>query len=237
MSAVIGAQSDTKPNTASKDDIDLRLDFFKKLQSVTNKIHATSNVDEIMLDLSQDICDLFNCDRLTIYGVVDEKTAIASKVKTGLNSFSQLKLPISDKSVAGYVALTRKTLNIRDVYDEAELRAHSSELRFLREVDKRTGYRTKQMLVAPFIDERADELLGAVQLINSADGKPFSTVVEDALKELCKTLAIAYTQRLKPQTVIRSKYDHLVGDAVLSAAEMELATRSARRKNEDIEAV
>ncbi len=237
MSAVVGTQPGTQPNTAGKDDIDLRLNFFKKLQSVTNKIHATSNVDEIMLDLSQDICDLFNCDRLTIYGVVDEKTAIASKVKTGLNSFSQLKLPISDKSVAGYVALTRKTLNIRDVYDEAELRAHSPELRFLREVDKRTGYRTKQMLVAPFIDERADELLGAVQLINSADGKPFSPVVEDALKELCKTLAIAYTQRLKPQTVIRSKYDHLVADAVLSAAEMDLATRSARRKNEDIEAV
>ena len=50
-----------------------RLTFFKNLQAVTNKIHATSNIDEIMLELSQDICTLFNADRLTIYSVSEDK--------------------------------------------------------------------------------------------------------------------------------------------------------------------
>jgi type II secretory ATPase GspE/PulE/Tfp pilus assembly ATPase PilB-like protein len=233
MSAVPG----TPKSNGNPDDVNLRLDFFKKLQTVTNKIHATSNVDEIMLDLSQHICDLFNCDRLTIYAVTEDKVSIVSKVKTGLNSVNQLKLPISDQSVAGYVALMRKVVNIRDVYDDAELKLHSPELHFLREVDRRTGYRTKQMLVAPIIDERNNELLGVVQLINHRDDTTFSGIDEEGIKELGKTLAIAYTQRLRPPPVIRSKYDQLITEAVISAAELELATRSARRKSDDIEGV
>ncbi len=221
----------------TQDEVNIRLNFFKKLQAVTNKIHSTSNVDEIMLDLSLDICDLFNCDRLTIYAVSEDKSSIVSKVKTGLNSFNQLKLPVSDKSVAGYVALTRRIVNIRDVYDDAELKSHSPELHFLREVDRRTGYRTRQMLVAPIVDERARELLGVVQLINNRDGTPFSATAEEGIRELCKTLTIAYTQRLRTPPVVRSKYDQLVAEAVLSGPELELAARSARRKNEDIEQV
>ncbi|HJV73916.1 MAG TPA: ATPase, T2SS/T4P/T4SS family [Noviherbaspirillum sp.] len=237
MSAVLGTPG-TPSSDGSTDDVNVRLNFFRKLQTVTNKIHATSNVDEIMLDLSQDICDLFNADRLTIYAVGEDKTSVVSKIKTGLNSVNQLKLPISDQSVAGYVALMRKVVNIRDVYDDAELQLHSPELHFLREVDRRTGYRTKQMLVAPIIDDRKNELLGVVQLINNKDGSTFSRIAEEGIRELAKTLAIAYTQRLRPAaSLIRSKYDQLVTDAVLSAAELELASRSARRKGDDIEAV
>ena len=53
-------------DTTGTGDINNRLEFLKKLQVVTNKIHATNNTDEIMLEMSQDICDLFSCDRLTL---------------------------------------------------------------------------------------------------------------------------------------------------------------------------
>ena len=81
----------------------------------------------------------------------EDKSSLVSKVKTGLNSFKDLKLPIAEQSIAGYAALNKKILNIKDVYDEKELTVYSSHLRFLQDVDKRTGYRTKQMLVAPII--------------------------------------------------------------------------------------
>ena len=42
--------------TATGADVNLRLAFQKQLQLVTNKIHATSNIDEIMLEVSADIC-------------------------------------------------------------------------------------------------------------------------------------------------------------------------------------
>ncbi|MCM2290626.1 MAG: Flp pilus assembly complex ATPase component TadA, partial [Sulfuritalea sp.] len=232
MSAVPAAPAD-----AAMSDVDSRLAFFKNLQVVTNKIHATSNIDEIMLELSGEICSLFNADRLTIYTVGEDKASIVSKVKTGLNSFKDLRLPIADQSIAGHVALAKKTVNIRDVYDEAELKAINPSLRFLQEVDKRTGYRTKQMLVAPVADAQSGELLGVLQIINNKAGTPFAAIAQEGAKGLCETLAIAFTQRSKPAQAVKTKYDFLVSDAVISAQELELATRTARRKNLDIEEV
>ena len=224
-------------NTANiSNEVSLKLEFTKNLNHVTNKVHAASNIDEIMLDVSKDICALFNADRLTIYVVGDDNVSLISKVKTGLNSFKDLKLPIAEQSVAGYAAMHKKMLNIKDVYDEKELTAYSTQLRFLQEVDKRTGYRTKQMLVAPILDASTDDLVGIIQVINNKAGFMFSTVVEEGIQELAISMAVALRQRQQSSTV-KTKYDFLVTDAVLSAAEFELAARTARRKGIDIEEV
>ncbi|MBI5860671.1 MAG: GspE/PulE family protein [Rhodocyclales bacterium] len=230
----------TPPNATAEPadaDVSSRLAFFKHLQTVTNHIHATSNIDEIMLELSEDICSLFNADRLTIYAIGEDKASIVAKVKIGLNSFKDLRLPISDQSIAGHVALARKVVNIHDVYDESELKSINSSLRFLQEVDKRTGYRTMQMLVAPIVEAEKSELLGVVQIINNKAGVPFDVVAEDGIRGLCETLAIAFAQRSKPTHAVRTKYDFLIADAVMSAQELELAQRTARRKNLDLEDV
>jgi len=112
---------------------------------------------------------------------------------------------------------------------------HSPQLRFLQDVDRRTGYRTKQMLVAPIVDQGGD-LVGVIQFINNKLGQPFPSMVEDGVRELAQNLAVALRQRLQ-QASAKTKYDYLVADGVLSAAEFELATRTARRKNADIEDV
>ena len=221
---------------AGQSDVAARLAFQKQLQAVTNKIHATNNIDEIMLEVSADVCALFNADRLTIYSVNEDKQAIVSKVKTGLNSFKDLKLPIAEHSIAGYVALAKKTINIKDCYDDGELRAINANLRFLQEVDKRTGYRTKQQLVAPIVEGGSNELIGVIQIINNKAGAPFGALAEEGVSELSQTLAIAFKQRQKPQ-LAKTKYDYLIADAVLSAGEFDLAARQARKKAIDIEQV
>src|SRR4026208_697263 len=230
MSAVLSHQA------PSQTDVGARLAFQKQLQGVTNKVHATNNIDEIMLEVSADVCALFNADRLTIYSVSEDKQSIVSKVKTGLNSFKDLKLPIAEHSIAGYAALAKKTVNLKDVYDDAELRGLNPNLRFLQEVDKRTGYRTKQMLVAPIVEAGGSELIGVIQVINHKTGTPFGEMAEDGIAEIAQTLAIAFKQRQKP-AVAKTKYDHLVADAVLSAGEFELASRQARKKAVEIEQV
>jgi type II secretory ATPase GspE/PulE/Tfp pilus assembly ATPase PilB-like protein len=147
-------------------DVASRLAFFKGLQAVTNRVHATENIDEIIFELSAEICSLFAADRLTIYVVDESRTTISSRVKTGLHSIRTIRLPIAENSVAGYVALTGQMLNIHDAYDERELKAISSRMEFRREVDDRTGYRCHQMLVAPIASPDDGEVLGVIQLIN-----------------------------------------------------------------------
>jgi type II secretory ATPase GspE/PulE/Tfp pilus assembly ATPase PilB-like protein len=211
--------------------------YFRQLQLVTNRIHETENIDQIMLEASQDICKLFNADRLTLYAVNEDRTSIVSKVKTGLNTSRDLKLPISAQSIAGYVALSKAMVNIADVYDDEALKKIHPNLSFLQEVDKRSGYRTKQMLVAPVMD--GSTLYGVLQVINNRSDQPFAKLEEDGAQQLCKTLGIAIRQRLQKvedgQRRRATKYDGLVADGVLSQDELLQCVQKAREEVQSVE--
>lgn len=222
---------------ASLAEMGNKLAFTKKLQAVTNKIHATRNIDEIILEVSQDIRALFEAERITLYVTSEDNKSIVSKVKTGLKEFKELKLAINPQSIAGYVAFHKVMLNIADVYADEELTRISPEIHFLKEVDKKTGFRTKQMLVFPITNADDGSLMGVVQVINSMSGLPFSSMAEEGAPELASTLAIALSQRQTPIGVIKSKYDLLVSEGVIAGTELELAQRSARKQSKDLEEV
>ena len=211
--------------------------FFRQLQLVTNRIHETENIDQIMIEVSSDICKLLNADRLTLYAVTDDRTAIVSKIKTGLNSTQDLKLPISAQSIAGYVAMSRQLVNIKDVYDINTLKKIHPELSFLQAVDKRSGYRTKQMLVAPIV--HSDILYGVLQVINNRSNQPFTKLEEDGAQQICSTLGIAMRQRMQKASDSKrkkaTKYDGLVTDGVLSQAELATCIQKAREQVETVE--
>ena len=212
--------------------------FYRQLHQVTARIHDTENVEQIMLETSQDICKLLNADRLTLYVVNEDQTAIVSKVKTGLNSSSDLKLPISPQSIAGYAAFSRKPLNLPDVYDDDALKQIHPSLAFLKVVDKRSGYRTRQMLVAPILS--GDALYGVLQVINNKSDEPFGDLEMDGVSELCKTLATAIRRRTKEAATITplkraTKYDGLVSDGVLTETELTQCIQDAREEGRHVE--
>jgi type II secretory ATPase GspE/PulE/Tfp pilus assembly ATPase PilB-like protein len=213
--------------------------FFRQLQLVTTKIHETENVDQIMLEASQDICRLFNADRLTLYAMSEDRTAIVSKIKTGLNTSKDLKLPISPQSLAGYAAFSRHMINIGDVYDDEALKKIHPNLHFLKEVDKRSGYRTKQMMVLPIMD--GETLHGVLQVINNKSDQSFGDLEIEGATQLCKTLATAIRQRLRKaeesQRRRATKYDGLVAAGVISAAELQDAVGKAREDAKPVEHV
>ncbi len=206
--------------------------FYKQLQHVTARIHETDNIEQIMLEASQDICKLFNADRLTLYVLNEEQNAIISKVKTGLNSSRDLKLPITPQSIAGYVAFSHMLVNLPDVYDEEALRKIHPALTFLKEVDKRSGYRTRQMLVAPILE--GSTLYGVLQVINNKGNQPFGDLEVEGVSQLCKTLATAIRHRtLGAANTLRrmvTKYDGLVSDGVMSETELAQCLHRAREE-------
>ena len=164
--------------------------FFRDLQSLSNRIHNTDRVEQIMVDLEEDICALFQADRMTLYTVADDGRHIVSRFKTGLKTLCNLRLPIKASSVAGYVALQRKMVNVPDAHDAAALQAIAPGLRFQKEVDQRSGYRTRQLLTAPVL--HGDTLYGVLQLINTASNEPFGVLAELGVQELCQTLSSAF---------------------------------------------
>jgi len=221
--------------SAAADELSRRLEFFKNLQLVTNKIHATAQVEEIVDNLARDICALFQAERMTLYiADVDHRTLV-SKVKTGLDAFRELRLPISDQSVAGHVALHRRTVNIRDVYDEAELQRLHPKLHALKAIDRRSGFRSREMLASPIIDSRSDELLGVIQLINHRGGGAFERFHEEGVKALAETLAIVLLRLKRAERPARRKFDYLIIDGVLTADQMDAVGERAHKEGIDFE--
>jgi HD-GYP domain-containing protein (c-di-GMP phosphodiesterase class II) len=75
--------------------------------------------------------------------------------------FEERVLPITRKSLAGYVAMTGETLVIDDAYDLPPDAEYSINTSF----DEKNGYLTKSMLVFPMTNHAGD-LIGVLQLIN-----------------------------------------------------------------------
>ena len=75
--------------------------------------------------------------------------------------FVEMVLDISSKTIVGYAAKVKQTLNLPDVYDLGE----GAEFSFSTKFDESVGYRCKSMLVIPMIDHR-ERVIGCLQLIN-----------------------------------------------------------------------
>jgi HD-GYP domain-containing protein (c-di-GMP phosphodiesterase class II) len=73
----------------------------------------------------------------------------------------EFTVPVSARSMSGYVALHRRPLNIADVYDLPALSPYG----FDRSFDAKIGYRTQSMLCAPLLS-RVGDVIGVIQLIN-----------------------------------------------------------------------
>ena len=213
--------------------------FYKQLQQVTTRIHETENIEQIMLEASQDICRLFNADRLTLYVANEDQSAIVSKVKTGLASSRDLKLPITPQSIAGYAAYSQKMVNIADVYDDEALKQIHPALTFLKEVDKRSGYRTRQMLVAPILE--GTRLHGVLQVINNKSDQPFGDLEVEGVIQLVKVLATAIRQRLQRAEIGArrkiTRFDGLVADGVITAEQLEQCWPESRKDGVSVEHV
>ena len=230
-------------------DLGAKLLFSKNLQHVANRIHAMQSVEELLLDAGPDIKRVFNAERLNIFAVSEDGKLLVSKIRSADGAVSDFQRPISTHSLAGVVAVTFAHVNLRDARDAAELVAIHPDLKLGTALGIEAGHNARHVLAAPVLDRdggraRTPHLMGVVQLVNNNTGQPFGPVESDGLRELCDTLAIAMKNRRKEAELatrsalpVRSKYDALVADAVISAEEFKLATNSARRKAIDVELV
>lgn len=207
----------------------------KRLNSITNRIHSAKDTNDILLELHGDLLGFFDADRLTIYLVDSAKREIYSKIKTG-DEVNEIRVSINYGSLAGFCALSGKLLNIQDVYNNDELKRFDSRLKFDKTWDQRTGYRTKQVLVAPVTYNRY--LLGIVQLINKKGGERFSQSDQLSVLDIAKVLGIAfYKNQTAAQKPRPTKFDFLITNNIISDKDLVEAMSRARKTKKSVESV
>ena len=100
-----------------------------RIQAIGNRLNAANNLGEALINLKDEICELFSADRITVYVVDGVKRELVSRFKSG-NEVAEIRIPVAQTSIAGYAALKQTLVNIKDAYDQKELTAIDPELQF-----------------------------------------------------------------------------------------------------------
>jgi len=213
-----------------------QLEYHKRLNSITNRIHSARDTNAILLELQEDLLNFFDAERITIYVVDRANKEIYSKIMTG-QEVAEIRVKINSNSLAGYCAACGKSFNIKDVYNEEELKCIDRRLTFDKSWDQKTGYRTRDVLLAPITYENK-YLLGVIQLINKKSGYPFSASDESSVRDIAQVLGIAIYKNQKAVQKARStKFDYLISYNIISENDLTEAMSRARTAKKSVESV
>src|SRR5437016_9551154 len=220
---------------AAPSSLERELEYRKKLTGITNQINAAESIPHILMTLKDKILELMDAERLTIYAVDTKNQELYSVHKVG-DVPKEIRVPKSFASIAGFTALARKTINIKDAYDAAELAKFHPNLKFDQRFDKQSGFRTKSVLAVPIVFEKY--LLGVLQLINRRHGPVFTALDEDGAEEIARILGIAfYNQHRAARPSKPSKFGALIDKGIISEKDIETAVSSARVNNTTVERI
>jgi len=213
-------------------ELEEKLLLRKKLQEITNQIHAAQNIKQILVDLKEGILNLFDAYSITIYVIDRLRNEIFSMLLSS-SQIREIRVPINNKSIAGYVANTRKTVNIADAYDAVELRRIDPELSFDLSWDKKTGFRTRQILCSPVFHN--GNLSGVIQILNKKGGGEFSEEEVGFVQEIAEVLGVAFYNQERYARRRKTRYDYLISRDLIKEEELDSAWEESREKKEPME--
>ncbi|MFQ5931816.1 MAG: pilus assembly protein, partial [Nitrospiraceae bacterium] len=111
---------ETKVLPANLKELQQQVAYAEKVKRITNQIHAAKDMDQILLDLHIDILGLFDAEELSLYVVDDDGKEIFSKAQT-IDAVQEIRLVISEQSIAGFCAKFLRPVNVENAYNKAEL--------------------------------------------------------------------------------------------------------------------
>ncbi len=148
------------------------------LVKIGRSITALTDINVLLKVIAEETKNAIQADRCTVFILDQDKNELWSKVALGMDS-QEIRFP-ADKGLAGYVVQTGETINIEDAYNDP---------RFNKDVDIKSGYRTKSILCMP-IKNNNQEIIGAFQVLNKFEGT-FTQNDEDLLVAIGGSASIA----------------------------------------------
>jgi len=206
--------------------------YRRKLGEITNLFNSAPSLNHILVNLKDQILDLIGAERVTIFAIDTKNQELYSLQKTG-DDVKEIRVPKSFASVAGFTALSRQSVRLKNAYDTAELATIHQRLKFDARWDKTTGFKTKQVLASPILFEKY--LIGVLELINKKASSEFTQEDQSAAEEIARMLGVAfYNQNRATRSNKQGKFGLLVDKGIISEKDVEIAAASARVNNTDV---
>jgi adenylate cyclase len=128
------------------------------LADIANRVNDSLSLDVLFPRLMEVVTEALNADRSTLFLHDPETGELFSRVLQG-DTMGEIRFP-SHLGVAGSVFTRGEAEIIGDAYADA---------RFNQEVDRKTGYQTRNILCVP-IRNKKREVIGVTQVLNKLSG-------------------------------------------------------------------
>ncbi|MCD4716084.1 MAG: GAF domain-containing protein, partial [Desulfobacterales bacterium] len=148
--------------------------LFSVGQTITSEMNLNSLFEVIMDQTNQ----VMGTQRSTVLLYDEKRTELWALVATGMKK-NEIRIP-SNYGVAGWVFQNNVPFIINDAYNDP---------RFYSEVDKKSGFRTKNILCVPLFN-RKGQCIGSLQTLNKIPGD-FTDEDKELLVSLSYYVAIA----------------------------------------------
>lgn len=136
-----------------------RLGSLTRLLDVAVQLGVEHDLDRILRIATQGVCDAVGCDRASLFLADNDQRELVTRVVTELE-IEEIRHPF-DRGIVGFVATSLELLCVPDPHQDP---------RWDSSVDRRTGFRTRNILAAPVFSVDDRRLLGVLQLLNKPTG-------------------------------------------------------------------
>ncbi|MFP4564844.1 MAG: HD domain-containing phosphohydrolase [Spirochaetia bacterium] len=165
------------------------------------RIANERNVDQLLVLLADMGRDLAVADRATVWLIDTETNELWSKVAHGIGT---IRISMNE-GIAGHVARNGEPEIINDPYNDD---------RFDKEVDKKTGYRTRNIIALPFRDSEG-EIIGVFQAVNKMTEDDIFT--RNDLEHL--QVAAIYTGKQLEAALLQQEIENTQKEIIFTLAE------------------
>jgi len=136
----------------SKDDPNQRAAQLEKVLEITRAMAATEDLDGLLQLVVERAMELLDAERATVFLYDSDADELVSRIAAGAN---EIRIP-AGAGLAGAVARSGQVVNVTDAY---------ADDRFNPQVDRQTGFRTRNILSLPMWDYHGG-LVGVLQVLN-----------------------------------------------------------------------
>lgn len=131
---------------------------FLAILEIVRAVGSTLDLDEILKRVIHHVTRLLGCERATLFLIDRDRRELWSKIAEGPETL-EIRHPL-DVGIAGHTARTGEAVNVADA---------PSDPRFYPEVDRRTGFTTRNVLAVPLRD-KAGTVIGVIEALNQVPG-------------------------------------------------------------------
>ena len=129
-----------------------------RLIKVFQELGNFNILEELLFYIIQSVTKILDADRSTLFLMDHDNEELFSTIAEGMEG-KEIRIPVG-RGIAGAVARTRETILIPDAYDDE---------RFNPDVDKKTGYRTRNILCMAMCNIE-NKVIGVIQVLNKNHG-------------------------------------------------------------------